>query len=133
MTVFSLRLIRPISLASWLGAVLLAWPVLAGAAGTVGEVGFYDQIKPLLAVHCYGCHGPETAKAALRLDRRERALTKGESGAIAVVPGASARSEMIRRITSDDPDERMPPKGERLSAADVERVRAWIDQGARWP
>src|SRR5262249_52427802 len=60
------------------------------------------------------------------------ALRGGASGA-AIVPGKSAESPLIARIKATDPDTRMPPKGETLSAAAVELVRQWIDQGAAWP
>src|SRR5690349_21475341 len=108
--------------------------VLIGSAALAAEpVGYYDDIKPLLAVHCYKCHSGETAKAGLRLDVRDNALAKHKSGKVAIAPGEAGASEVVRRITSRDPDEMMPPKGERLSGADVERVRAWVEQGARWP
>ena len=48
----------------------------------------------------------------------------------AIVPGKSGESELIERVTSDDPDFRMPPKGQRLTADEVARLTAWIDQGA---
>ena len=84
-------------------------------------------------MHCTKCHGPESAKGGLRLDRREAAFGAGESKQKAIVPGDSAHSEVYRRITSHDSDERMPQKGERLSDAEIERVRLWINQGATWP
>src|SRR6202041_2615380 len=49
-----------------------------------------------------------------------------------VVPGKSGASELLRRLTSTDPEKRMPPKGERLSPGQIERVKAWIDQGLPW-
>src|SRR5690348_8681576 len=105
---------------------------LVGASSTPPPR-FYDDIKPLLAIHCYKCHGPETAKNGLRLDLRERAFAGGKSGKTAIVPGDSETSEIVRRIISSDPDQRMPAKGEPLSAAEMATVRRWIDQGARWP
>jgi hypothetical protein len=122
-------------------AVVLAILVVNGGAaaaeevrgGVRGGVRFYDDIKPLLAVHCYRCHGPEAAKSGLRLDLRQRAMAGGKSGKPAIVPGDGGRSEMVRRILSSDVDERMPPEGQRLSHPEAERVRIWIDHGAQWP
>src|SRR5437660_1068448 len=90
-------------------------------------VDFAHDIVPLLRARCSECHTNGKYKGSLSLDTRE-ALLKAK----VVVPGHGADSELVRRITSDDPDERMPPKGKRLSPAEVERVRAWIDQGLRW-
>ncbi len=97
------------------------------------RVDFYGEVKPLLAIHCAKCHGAEKPKAGLRLDRRDGLLKGGESGEAAVVPGKSAGSVLIRRVGSKDPEERMPPKGEPLAAAQVETLRRWVDQGAPWP
>ena len=105
------------------------------AAGALAQdpVGYYEKIKPLFAVHCYKCHDAETHKGGLRLDTRSRALNGGKSGEAAIVSGASARSELVRRISSTDPEEQMPPKGVRLTQDEVARIKQWIDEGAKWP
>ena len=90
---------------------------------------YYDSIKPLFAVHCYKCH-TDAEKSGLRLDVEERARKGGESGLHAIVPGDSKRSELLQRITSRDPDERMPPKGLRLTDGEVALISRWIDEGA---
>ena len=118
---------------AWPAVAILVAAVVAGRAEAADPVGYYDHIKPLLAVRCYGCHGAETAKSGLRLDLPDAASAKAKSGKLAIVRGDSRASEMVRRISSTDPDQRMPPKGERLTDADVARIRAWIDQGAPWP
>ena len=107
--------------------------LLPGRSQAAQPVRFHDDIKPLLAIHCSKCHGPETAKSGLRLDRRDSAFAKGESDVPAIVPGNSGKSELVRRITSNDPEEIMPKKGQPLKPAEIERLRAWIDQGAPWP
>lgn len=121
-------------------SVIGAGVALIGAASLRAEpldnthaISFYDHIKPLLAVHCYKCHGGEERKSGLSLAALEGALAGGKSGAPAIVPGKSGSSELIRRVTSDDPDEQMPPKGARLTREEVQRIREWIDAGARWP
>jgi hypothetical protein len=60
-------------------------------------------------------------------------LRGGDSGEAAIVPGDSGKSELLRRILSADKDEMMPPKGDRLSAGEIQMLRDWIDQGASWP
>ena len=85
------RVCRP-SFAAWLAAVLAVLAARTGF-GAGGRASFYDDVKPILSIHCYKCHGPETAKSDLRLDLRERALKGGKSGARAVAPGESGRSE----------------------------------------
>lgn len=96
-------------------------------------VKFYDDIKPIFAIHCYKCHTGEKPKAGLLLDTRGHALAGGKSGEPALAPGASARSVLVRRIRSSDPDEQMPPKGARLTEREIAKIESWIDQGAEWP
>ncbi len=76
------------------------------------------HIRPILADRCLVCHGPDkgTRKADLRLD--VRAVAIDEAGVI--VPGKPTESELIRRITSTDPDERMPPRASKLQLTDDE-------------
>jgi len=109
-------------------------PVISRAAPIDDSpVNFYDDVKPVLAVHCYKCHTGEKPKGGLLLDTLSHALSGGKSGEPTIVPGASARSELVRRITSTDPDERMPSKGPRLSESEITRIKLWIDAGAKWP
>jgi hypothetical protein len=96
------------------------------------EISFEKQIRPILNRHCAECHGPEVQKSDLRLDARHTALRGGSSGP-AIVAGDSDNSELLRRITSQDPDDRMPPEGDRLPSSDVELLKRWIDAGAIWP
>ncbi len=101
-------------------------------------VDFNRQIRPLLADHCFKCHGPDAhqRQADLRLDLKEAVLGKAglrDSGRI-VQPGAPSKSELYRRITARDADERMPPPdaGLDLTAKEIELIRRWIEQGADW-
>ncbi len=74
-------------------------------------VEFNRDIRPILSENCFACHGPDARKreAGLRLDRAADATAKLESGAVAIVAGNTAASELVRRITSGDDEERMPP------------------------
>ena len=104
------------------------------AAG--GDVDFSRDILPLLSDNCFKCHGPDEAnrKAKMRLDKHEPGIEKQENGRATIFPGKSAQSELYSRISSDDPDERMPPPdtGKILTQAQIELIRKWIDGGAEW-
>src|SRR5437867_8983091 len=97
------------------------------------KVDFARDIQPIFIKRCYECHGPDKQKHDLRLDRKADALKGGKSGKPLLLPGKSAESEIIARVTSQDPDEVMPAKGERLTAEQIGLLRAWIDQGGIWP
>ena len=100
------------------------------------EIDFRSKIQPIFAEHCSQCHGVDEAKreSGYRLDTREGALAGGESGAVAIVPGKSAESELVRRIVSEDPDTLMPPPSEKkpLSPEQKESLKRWIDEGASY-
>ena len=93
---------------------------------------FHREVLPVLRENCFRCHG-EKAKGGLRLNSREAAMLAGKSGEPAIVPGDVGASELVRRITTGDEDERMPPKGEALPAGQRAALEAWIDGGAAWP
>ncbi len=105
-------------------------------ASDLPPVDYDRQVRHILSNHCYACHGPDQAQlqAGLRLDKRERAQAELETGGHAVIPGNSAASKLIARITSDDLDEVMPPAdaGKPLSPEQIEILRRWIDEGAEW-
>ena len=96
------------------------------------KVDFASQIQPILARRCFACHGPDHAESGLRLTDRDAALAVADSGEPSIVPGDAAASALVARIISLDEGEQMPPEGDRLSDAEVEAIRQWIDQGAGW-
>jgi mono/diheme cytochrome c family protein len=113
-----------------------AMALIAGTAlalRATAATDFAAEIEPLLIKRCSECHGPDKQKGDLRLDSRAAALRAAESGKAALVPGKPEASELIRRVTSADPDERMPPKGPRLTPAEVASLSRWIAEGAVWP
>jgi mono/diheme cytochrome c family protein len=89
-------------------------------------------IRPLLTEHCVRCHGPDTAEGGLDLTDRDVLLAPRDSGRTAVVSGDPEASELLRRIASQDPLERMPPEDPPLTAGEVEAVRRWIAAGAAY-
>ncbi|HWG41882.1 MAG TPA: PSD1 and planctomycete cytochrome C domain-containing protein [Gemmataceae bacterium] len=97
------------------------------------RVEFARDVLPIFKSRCFSCHDGRKHKAGLRLDVRSSVLRGGESGKPSLVPHNAAKSELLRRITSDDDEEVMPPKGERLSTAQVKLLRDWINAGAIWP
>jgi hypothetical protein len=112
-------------------SILLTIPIIAGAVRADGPlpVRFGRDILPILTENCFLCHGPDekARKAKLRLDTREGALA-------VVVPGKGDASELVGRINADAKDRRMPPprSNRKLTAAQKELLRRWIDQGAPW-
>lgn len=96
------------------------------------EVDFKKDIQPLFREKCHKCHGPEKQQGGLRLDRRDDALNGGDSGPAFEV-GKSESSLLIKYVAAVDPDVVMPPEGEKLSDEQIGLLRAWIDQGAKWP
>src|SRR6185436_12521183 len=86
----------------------------------------------VLEARCFKCHGPEKQKAGLRLDVKESALKGGESGEPAIVPGNALKSHLLKLVSSNDPSEVMPPKGEPLTMAEVELIKRWVEEGAHW-
>src|SRR6187551_2722062 len=125
------------------GAVALAFAVFAtlGIAeekatrpAVTPRVDFTRQIRPLLSDRCFRCHGPDASrrKAKLRLDVREGAFKKLNAGWFVVKPGDPDKSELIRRITTDDIEDMMPPPESNLSLTDGEKalLERWITEGA---
>ncbi len=94
-------------------------------------VDYSREVQPILTANCYACHGPDAGqrKAKLRLDQRDSAIKK------VIKPGDAGHSSLIRRISSSDPDIVMPPpdsKKERLTPAQIDVLRRWINEGAKF-
>jgi len=96
------------------------------------KVDFSADIKPIFNKKCISCHGGVKKKAGFSLLFRDEALANTESGKPAIIPGKPDESEMIRRLTIKDPEERMPYKHDPLSEDEIEKLRKWIKQGAQW-
>ena len=117
-----------------LGALVLAasWQ-LAATADDRAAVRFEKDVLPILTQRCGSCHGRNEPEAGLSFTDLAAATKELESGHHAIVPGKPEESELIRRVTSTDPDERMPSKGVPLSAEQIAALRQWIADGANWP
>ena len=104
----------------------------AAAAESPKPLDFAHEIAPILRAHCVKCHTGAKKEGAFSLNTRGELLAGGESGP-AVVVGKSAASELVTRITTADPDLRMPPESEpRLTGEQVAAVKRWIDAGLPW-
>ncbi len=117
--------------------VLSGTLALAACSAARGDdVDFTRDVRPILARHCFKCHGPDdkARKAELRLDVRDDALKGGSTGEKAIVPGKPGESELVRRIFSDDENEIMPPPTAKLplTAAEKGTLKAWVAGGATY-
>src|SRR6185295_14121701 len=96
------------------------------------KVDFVRDIQPIFKASCLKCHGPEKPKGQFRLDSKPLAMKGGVAGK-AILPGKGADSPLVQMLLLADPDERMPRKADALPKAQIDRIRAWIDQGVEWP
>ncbi len=110
--------------------------VCAALPVSADPLDFERDVRPILSENCFQCHGPDAAarKAKLRLDGREHA-TADLGGYAAIIPGDAAASELVKRITTADPDDLMPPPASRrtLSPEQIALLERWIAEGADWP
>ena len=100
------------------------------------KLDFTKEVRPILASHCFKCHGMDDSarKAKLRLDVREDAMKPAKSGELAVVPGKPDKSELVHRIFTDKEDDVMPPPATKspLTASEKDILKRWIAQGAKY-
>ncbi len=96
------------------------------------EIDFASDIQTVLARRCYSCHGPDQQEGSIRFDDRSTLVGEADSGESAIVPGDPDSSEMLRRVMSDDEDERMPPEGKPLKESEIDALREWISRGAEY-
>ena len=125
-----MHFVRTLFITSILAASSLFGPRAVGA-----DLDFNRDVRPILSNACFRCHGPdpEHREGGLRLDTFEDA-TADRSGSPAIKPGEPDGSEMVRRMTSSDPDSVMPPpdSGLILKPEQIALFREWIRQGARY-
>ena len=110
----------------WLMTVTISSSLPADA-----QIDYLREVRPILKLHCFRCHGALKAESALRLDTKSLAQKGGDSGP-AIVPGNAAESLLVQRITGGD-DSRMPPDGESLTDKQIVAIKKWISLGAIAP
>jgi len=124
---------------AWLVPCAALAPALLGGDDHGADVRFNRDVRPILAQHCFPCHGPDAAdrEADLRLDvpGGDDGAYRERFGAAAIAPGSLEDSEVWYRVTTEFEDELMPPAGEhaeRLADADLDVLRRWIEAGAEY-
>ncbi len=129
-------MLPPIDLLRWIALscvtqLALCSHSLAQTSTDAATIDFSTQIRPILAAHCYSCHGPdENSRAAkLRLDVRDVAITQS-----AIVPNQPSRSHLVERIMSTDSDLQMPPPSSKKTLTEAQKtlLTQWIEQGAAY-
>ena len=125
------RIIRVLKLALILMVSALIVPsVIAADKNIAGDKFFEEKVRPLLAEHCFSCHGPDKQKGGLKLDSKAAMIKGGDIGT-AIIPGDPAASLMIKALGYEG-DLKMPPKG-KLNSKQIADLSAWIKMGAPWP
>ncbi|MAR11425.1 MAG: hypothetical protein CL681_15885 [Blastopirellula sp.] len=123
---------QPLAKLFW---VIVCSCTVAGALAdeSAQTVDYAAQVKPILSIKCYSCHGALKQESGLRLETRELMLHGGEGGTV-IVPGKPGKSAIIQRVTAGGA-EQMPPanEGSPLTDDEVGILRRWIDQGAVAP
>ena len=134
---------------AWLRRILIAAPLAGALCACTGpdpdlkglradEIDYNWHVRPILSENCFKCHGPDPSsrEAGLRLDLGELATAElpETPGKYAIVPGDASRSELVRRIRSQNVDEHMPPESthKTLSAQQMAILEQWIENGAQY-
>ncbi len=113
------------------GIALGTLPWLLGGFVKAQEIDFSHDIVPILKTHCAECHLDDAKKGGFSMNTREDLLAGSENGAV-LEPGKAAESFFLEVLTTDDDVIMMPPKGDRVPAEQIEKLRRWIDGGLAW-
>jgi mono/diheme cytochrome c family protein len=113
-------------------ARILIIVVLAVQPAASAERVDYGKVKAILKAHCVRCHGVRKQEADLRLDTAAAAI-KGTKDGPVIVAGKPRDSRLLKRVSSEDKDTRMPPEGAALSAREIATLTRWIEAGAPHP
>ena len=105
---------------------------LVAGSWTAWSVDFVHQVMPILKEHCAECHTGEKKKGGLAMNTRAELLKGGENGKV-ILPGNAAESLFHILAASEDDDEWMPPKGDRVPKEQLAILAQWINEGAKWP
>ena len=110
--------------------------LLSAQIAAADDIDFNRDIRPILSNNCFACHGPDAKQrqAKLRLDQKDSAFGKAESGARVLVPGKPTESSLIARVSSRDDSLLMPPPESKktLKPEEIELLKKWVAQGAKW-
>lgn len=121
------------TLGRWRALYLPALGLLIAAGPAAAQnVSFTRDVQPLLAKHCFACHGPDAVEGGVAFHQRHAALAEADSGEYAITPHQPDQSGLIERITTTDPALRMPLDEAPLPEAEVAVLREWIADGAAY-
>jgi hypothetical protein len=113
-------------------ACLYFFPTASSADNSKSQIDFDREVRPILSDNCFACHGPDEnqRKAKLRFDTKDGAFAKPG----VITPGDASKSKLYQRVSSKDQDMVMPPPASehKLTEKQIETIRRWIDEGARW-
>ncbi len=115
---------------STLYSFLIATCCLVQTGRSQEKVSFRSQIAPIFQEHCVACHGPKRAEGGYRIDSFENLSKAGDSGVLAIDAANLGQSELLRRLCSQDDQERMPAESESLDGASIDLIGRWIGEGA---
>ena len=111
-----------------LAAVLLV--AAAWSPARAADPSFVRDVAPTLKKHCVACHGAKKEESGYRLDTYRRLMSEGDSGEV-IVRGSGEKSELVRRLLTDDTEERMPAESPALPEEAIRLIQRWIDAGAK--
>ena len=115
-------------------AVMLHFSCMWVSAWADATIDFQKDIRPILAEHCFQCHGPDSGarQAGLRLDQVPVSQSLSGDGQTVIVPGNPSESVLLKRVSSSNPAQVMPPIDQQnaLSEDQISRLTRWIAQGA---
>lgn len=123
-------MVKVYSSVRYVDITMIRW-FLVFAVPAFAAVDFSREVHPILTARCGACHTGERGQGGLAVNTRSELLRGGTSGP-AVIPGKGAGSLLIQRITGEKPP-RMPINGAPLSAAEIDILKRWIDEGAKGP
>jgi hypothetical protein len=103
------------------------------AVDSVTAVDFEREVRPILEARCLDCHDSATLKGGVGLETFHHAHLATDSGDPLFAPGRPDESVLLQVVSETDPERRMPPKGDPLSAEQIATLRRWIEEGAVWP
>lgn len=118
----------------FLTVLAIAWVAvtLRAAENAPAPVSFVKDVAPILLEQCQKCHGPEKSKGGYRLDSFARLTRPGESKSPSLTPGTPEQSELYRLLTAPDEEDRMPKKSDPLPKAQIQLIKRWVEQGAKF-
>ncbi|MFK7980213.1 MAG: DUF1549 domain-containing protein, partial [Saprospiraceae bacterium] len=106
--------------------------ILTRCTSNSNKIDFNTQIKPILNKHCIHCHGGVKQNGGFSMMTREKILAPTTSGHPAIIPGKPSASEFIKRLTTEDVEERMPFEANPLAQKEIDLLTQWVDEGAEW-